>query len=394
MKHQFTGPGVMITYFLYVVSQTLLLKPYAALTQTLLVILMCITLFEMFRHHQTQWRSTILSSRSFFIGMSTLLTCGLYVELFDLVTIFIKLGYMLAIVTLLESPSGMRTILRTADATLAAVLLVVIAAYANLIPTAVTDFEWFGATKNHVGFYNPNGPMAFIFSALCIYFLLGRGRRFLIASFSLLVLFYLGATSRTYFAAGMLLFGMFLLPVRSGLYHALTYFMFPLFVLMYFVGSIFIFLTAVIPEVLMHIVGSELDILLSLRFETALDYLYAPGETISGFRLNALDTIYYELILLLGPVFWFLLLRAAWRCYKAAKHNYLDFKLLYVVTIIAATGLLETILFSITLGSLILFYVATRSTSNFKTAVGGLRDKPIYYGKIHPKSIPHRAYEF
>lgn len=389
MKRQFAGPGVVFTYSLYLVSQTLLLKPYAVFTQTLIVILMCATLFEMFRRYQTQWRSTFVSLRNFFIAMSALLTCGLYSELFDLLTIFVKLAYVLAMVTLLDSPSGIRTIVRTADATLAVVVLIVIAAHSNLIPTAVSDFEWNGVTKNYVGFTSPNASMAFVFSALCSYFLLGRGRRFLLASCALLLLFYLGAVSRTYFGGSALLFGMLLLPDRSSLRRALTHLLFPLFVLMYFTGSIFILVAAVMPEVLTRLVGSELDIFLSLRLETAMDYLYAPGNTISGVRFNALDTVYFEIVLLLGPVFWFLLLRGAWRCRRIPTRNYIGFKLLAVITIVAVTGLLETILFSLTLGSLILFYVATRSTPNFESLTTAIRVRPPSLAKNTSKDMPY-----
>jgi hypothetical protein len=391
MKRQFAGPWVVLTYSLYVLSQTLLLKPYAAFMQTLIVILMCASLFVMFCRYQKQWRSTFYSSRSLFIGVSTLFTCGLYIELFDLVTIFVKLAYVLAMVTLLDTPSGIRTIIRTADATLAAVVFIVIAAHGNVIPSAVTDFQWFGATKNHVGFTNPNGSMAFVFSALCTYFLLGRGVRFLLASCALLVLFYLGAISRTYLGGSVLLFGLFLLPSRTSLHQTIAYFMFPIFVSIYFAGSIFILLTAFMPEVLGHLIGSELDILLSLRFETALDYLYVPGNTMSGIRLNALDTIYYELILLLGPIFWFLLLRGAWRCRQVAVGNDIGFRLLCVVAIIAITGLLETIIFSLTLGSLILFYVGTRSTMNLESLVVRLKIKVPPNGLNNSKNIQCRT---
>ncbi len=390
MKHQVASPWVVLTYSVYVLSQTLLLKPYAVFMQTLIVVLMCINLLEIFCRYQKQWQSTFYSTRSFFIGISTLFTCGLYVELFDLVTILVKLAYVLAMVTLLDTPSGIRTIERIADATLVVVALIVFAASGNLIPSAVTDFEWFGATKNHVGFTSPNGSMAFVFSALCTYFLLGRGGRFLLASFSLLVLFYLGAISRTYFGGGVLLFGLFLLPSRSSLHHVIAYFVFPIFVLTYFAGSIFILLTAFMPEVLRHLIGSELDILLSLRFETALDYLYVPGDTISGIRLNALDTIYYEIILLLGPIFWFLLLRGAWRCRQVAVGNYIGFRLLCVVAIIAITGLLETIIFSLTLGSLIMFYVGTRSTMNLQLLAARLNGKVPFNIFNNSKNMQHR----
>jgi hypothetical protein len=372
MKRAFSGPAVALLYPLYVVSQTLLLKPSGAILQSMIVVLMTLTLLNLFGRHRSQWRATFDRPQVCAIVLSIVLVYGPFAEPGDLLIVLVKLGYALAAISLLDSPSGVRTLIRAADWSLAAVVTVVTAAEIGLIPTMTSDFEWDGLIKNYAGFTNPNAPMLFVFSSMALYFLLARSRRLLAAAAVALLLYQVGAVSRTYLGACVLLVSVAVLLHRPAVGWVLRRSLFPLFFLLYVTGSVFIFLAATAPTVLGNLIGTTVDIFLSLRVETALVYLYEPGNTLTGMRFAALDSMYFELVLIFGPVFWFLLLRGAYRCWRAPHHNGIALRLLTIVTIASATGLLETLLLSLTLISLIVFFVATGRRSAFSVAAAAI----------------------
>ncbi len=210
----------------------------------------------------------------------------------------------------LHASKDPRVLISMADTGVLAVLLIGSLAYWGLIPSQFSQTSvW---TKNYFGFINPNIGPYFLFSSAFVFYFYGRMVRFsLVVSILALLWFQFQVFSRTFIAGSAMLLA-YVLVVRSrfleaALSRALAILL-GLATVMYLILAILLIGNAVSAK------GGWLQVV-DYFFSQRLWFLSEVSMRVTNagslIRLKPFDSIYYEVVFLLGPYFIF----ALWRLF-------------------------------------------------------------------------------
>jgi hypothetical protein len=238
-----------------------------------------------------------------------------------------------------------------ADAFALGVLIIIFLSQIGVFPNNFSETIWW--TKNYAGFTNPNLPSFFLFSSLFVYFLTAQKNKFFLLFFLILFIYiYFNIVSRTFIVCSSLLVFFFLCP---------SFFFFlwvRLLALMAFLGLLIslglIFGSNYIDALKNTKFGGTLNILLSYRldqFQSAWGSFLLPPV-----NLHPVDSIYWELLVLFGPVFFFFFLSEVWFLVKSS-YSIPVTRAHYAFLVVMIGGLSEGILMKF---SPILFFLAHR----------------------------------
>ena len=353
-QHAINALGV--TFALYVFSQTLLLKQYSDPVQGLLIFLMLVSVVLTAMGYWQQLLQIFSRVRVLGILISIVLFYGLISQPADLAIVLAKVLFLTSCAAVLSLRTSAGSFLRIADWVVISVSAIAVLAELGLLPTVRGDWEML--EKSSAGLINANTSMFFVFSSIAIYFVFGQVKRVVLGTLVLYILYNFGAFSRTYVVGSALLLLLSFLYHRPGFRAGTRPVLLLLMLISWSVGSIFFVTAATMPELLEPLAYTPLDWLLSLRLSTAALFLNQPANTLTGLKFSAVDSMFYEILLVFGPVYWFMFLRGAWRWWRASKRDPTAFKVFALIAVISTTGLMETLFLNLTLMSVLLFSVA------------------------------------
>lgn len=349
--------GLMLpTFVVYVVSQTVVLRPYVALTQTLVVFLMLTSMLLLSMQYSRQFAWIFGNWRTWVIYVSVAIFFLPNAELADITVILAKVTYLLACTSVLFAARLSAIFVRIADLTVGMVTAIVLLAKAGLLPSVM--FEAGDVVKYSAGFTNPNTPSYFLFSAIGTYFLFLDRRRLAIAVAAMVLVTLLGAYSRTYLFGAALLVLVAFGPQRRFWLQMMRWPLASIALLFAAAGCVFFLIAAFYPVLVQPLVMSPLDIVTSLRFSTAIEYMYSSAPTLSGVQFEAQDSMFYEIALVLGPLYTLLFFGGLLVIIRNSMQEPAAHRLLMLAVVVVLTGLMQSMLFSLTPLAVITFSIA------------------------------------
>ena len=337
---------IVATFFLYVTVQVHVLRPFEAVLEAVMLGMMALSLGAISLAHRAELGRTLRSAMPALVVLPALLYCALFAEAYDVGVLAVKLVFLIGCGALLGSGEGQRSLVAAGDAVLLAVILAGALALAGAIATVV-GFSSAGV-KNSLGLANPNTPMYFAFSSTMLFFVLGRMRRFYASLALLAVLVGLGAYSRTYLVAAALL----LLADLARRSHLLRTVARPLLLLaallVYLLGIGVALVAALAPEMLRDQLEGPLDVFLSYRLSVMVDAPPFEADSLTGISFAPLDSMYYELVFVLGPILMALIPGAIVRAWLRSLAEPARFRELAAMLALVSVGLVEGVFFKLT----------------------------------------------
>jgi hypothetical protein len=337
------------TFAFYVFSQTLILKEQATVMQSILTAMMAAAACAMLIAFPTEARLPLRSASTLLIVASVVLSSILFSEPREVLVVLVKVLFLLMCVSLLHNVRGSRQLISVADGVVASIVIIAALESVGVIPGA----EGYSAAghKRSLGLTNPNAPMYFMFSSIVVYYLAGSTKRMHMAAAGVAVLYMLDAFSRTYALATIILIALDLAARSSFARRMVRLPLFLMTLMVYFCGSAFFLVGTALPELFIGLVGSRLDEFLSLRFSTVLLTSADDGMTLTGIKFAAQDSMYHELIFVLGPAFWLAFMVAIGRLGLSSLHVPSHFRLFAFMAIVVMVGLVEGVFLKLTLFS-------------------------------------------
>lgn len=355
-------------YAVYIVKQTILAVAFGLAIELSLAFLFALILAansKDFLIYVCKWWRYLIP---FFL--STLLVAILFNELSSTAYMVCKLVLVLCLAIITKRIGGY-LLLSLADIGVATVVMFAVLANIGWVPNnpSVFNGNW---VKNYIGFINPNIGPFFIFSSLFVYFLMEDKKRFW--SCALLIFFswkYLNVFSRTFIVGTMLLliynFLQFF-PKKCHLWFrpinyltlgsTICYLLISLLVILGFINIYDNFL-------------AYLDKLLSARLTKMAEIPFLVSESGPIMKIYPIDSIYYELLFLLGPFAFFMWLKYYYDLVYDRNQKKISQIEIYALNIFLLIGLVEGLFakFSSMLVTVIMIMFI------------GSKDQPIFYRK-------------
>jgi hypothetical protein len=271
-------------------------------------------------------------------------------------TLTFKTFFLLSLLVLLHTPDGVKILIASSDAIVVSVLLIATLAQLGVIPSTVSEMVFW--SKNTAGFNNPNTPYYFVFSSFLIYYLFNSQLRLAGSILFLASLVLIDSFSRTYIL-GTIFIGLTALLIRHEfLYQKIRWVLLGLIISLSTAGLSLFIIAATQPDILSPLINSPLDILLSYRLSLAVEDIFIPANNIMGSVFGSKDSIYNELLFILGPIFSILYFFGVFRWWIYSKASKVALEFIVILSAISITGLMETMFFNITPFTVVLFSVA------------------------------------
>lgn len=233
----------------------------------------------------------------FLCTLSVLMSCFLFHDLSTSLLIISKC-LLILFVGLIAIKSNGQTLILMADFGALFLFAMGVFILSGLIEAnLISNHVW---VKNNLGFKNPNIGPYFALSSLFIYFITGKRIRF--ACFAVLICFayIFSVYSRTYYIGALLLVIYMLIDYKQI---KLRNFIRAIILCIFLILLIYLLLYLLIVTELISIEGwiSSFDQILSGRLIKIYEMKFFISEVGSIVKINPIDNIFYELIIIFGP---------------------------------------------------------------------------------------------
>lgn len=354
---------------MYAVSQTMLFSQFKVIFSILSILLFLPTPISLLLKNASAREQ--LAKPWFVVSFASALLFTLIFNEFDEVGIEVLKLIALSIATpLLFHELGKKAFISYADGALGTTAIIVLLAYVGILPTESYTTALESWTKNNGGFINPNNGPYFLYVAAILYFFYAQNVKLLIAAAVMLAAFVIDVYSRTYLAGTIFLLLWSFFIIKAGAFRTFCTAAFvSLGTLVMILGIGFYIGVVLITDHFSQYAGSLLDIVTSWRISVALDEPVQAAQTIAGFTIKKLDSLYTEIIFYCGPLcailFFSKIFTTRVRHIKIALNN----RLIVTYTFILLMGMVETQLFNLTpIGIIIATLMYTPRSFNAITA--------------------------
>ena len=333
---------------MYAVSQTLLFSQFKIAFSILSIALFLPAAISILLRHASARQQ--LAKPWFLASFASAMAFTLIFNEFDEVGIeALKLIVLSVATPLLAHALGKKAFMQYADGALITTAVIVLLAYLGIIPTESYSTALETWTKNNGGFVNPNNGPYFLYVAAILYFFYGANRRLLITAAVILGAFSIDVYSRTYLAGSVfLLLWSFFIIKADALRPFCTALFLSFGILVQILGIGFYSGVVLFPDYFSPYAGTLVDIVTSFRISVALDEPVQAAQTLAGFTIKKLDSLYTEIIFYCGPLCALLFFSKIFTTRLTHIRDGINNRLIVTYTLIILMGLVETQLFNLT----------------------------------------------
>ncbi len=242
---------------------------------------------------------------------------------------------------------------RASDITIVTTLAVCVLGFAGVIPSKTYAGE--DMLEHSLGFANTNTAIFFLFMGVLGYIIAGRYRRLTAMLFVVVATVMAGSYSRTFLIATILSW-LAVTGMRWRRFQGVTdWVCLIVAVVSGLIGFAVYSMPLLSPMFLESLIGGPLDILLSRRITVFAYSMADASDGLLGFTLSKIDSLYFEFIFILGFPFGILFLVQLIRSFRH-RDIPLQRNIFTALTMVAISGLAETMLTTVTIGAILIWY--------------------------------------